>query len=317
MKKLAILAVAGLMAGQVWAGAFQAKTVSDSARWVLHADLDQMKETQLGTFVTDKLEAGEAGNKMAALAAILQFDPRKDLKGVTLYGKSRDPLEAVALFEGTFNVPQLVTLLKANPSYETVSHGSIPIHSWIDEKKPDVRMYGCALSGKVLISQGLPMMREALDVLGGTHAGLDATKVFGELPVQEPFFMAGTDLPALGGQAEAQMLSQAKTARVALGEKAGQATLTVLLTTVDPETAVKLQQVAQGLLAMGQMSQEKEPGLVALMQATQVTVNGPSVQMTTSMASEKLVALIQEKMDKASARKTPPPAAASPAPIAP
>jgi hypothetical protein len=296
MKKLALVLAAGMVAGQVLAGSFQAKMVSDSARWVVHADLELLKQTTVGSFLVNQLDAGDTGNKMAALSAILQFDPRKDLTGVTMYGQSREPSAAVAVFSGTFNVPQLVTLLKANPSYESAAHGGNTIHSWVDEKKPGERSYGCAHSGKILIGQGLPMLKEALDVLDGKHAALDAAASFGELPVKEPFFMAGTDLPGLVGKSEAQMLSQAKSVGMALGEKDGQVLLSVILSTLDAETAVKLQQIAQGLLAMGQMNQEKEPELAALLQAAQVTVNGTQVKLNAAYPSEKIVTLIQQKM---------------------
>jgi hypothetical protein len=269
----------------------------------------------VGSFLVSQLQTGDNANKIEALAAILQFDPRKDITGVTLYGKDRDPRQAVAIFNGTFNVAQLVTLLKANSTYQALDHGTTPIHSWIDEKKPGERTYGCAHSGKILISQGLPMLKEAVDVLGGSHATLDLTKGFGELPVQEPFFVACTDLPGLGGKAEAQVLSQAKAGRAALGEKADQVVLSVMLTAADAETAIRLQQIAQGLLAMGQMNQEKEPEVAAVLQSAHVTTEGAQVKLAASYPSDKIVALLQEKMKPSAPRPVAP--RPSPAPVAP
>ena len=315
MKKLAVIVAMGLVTGQVMAASFQPKVVSDSAKWVLHADLDLLKKTQVGAFVVSQLSAGEAGNKLAALSAVLQFDPRKDLSGITLYGSAKDPQQAVAIFDGTFNTAQLVTLLKANSTYEAVTNGSDTIHSWIDDKKPGARMYGCSHSGKILISQGLPMIKESLAVLSGKHPSIETAKTFVDLPVTEPFFMASSDLSALGGQSDAQMFSQAKAGRLALGEKAGQVVLSVALSTADAETAARLQQVAQGLLAMGQMNQQQEPALAALLQAAQVTVEGSQVRMNVSYAADKVVAVLQEKVKKPTPKQAV--AAPAPAPAAP
>ncbi len=299
MKKLVILLAAGLTVTQAFGAGFENKSVSDSAKWVVHADLDLIKQTQMGGLILNQLNTGDIANKLAAMTAVLRFDPLKDLADVTLYGQSKNPAEAVAVFGGAFNEPHLTTLLKANASYEPVAYGQYTIHSWIDEgKSAQARKYGCIhSSGKLLISQGLPMLKEALDVLDGTHPALDAVTAFGAaLPVQEPFFMAGSDLPGLGGQPQAQMLSQAKSGRIAMGEKDGRLTLSIALITVDEPAAQKLRDVAQGLLAIGQMNQDQEPKLAALLQAVHVACDGAKVQLDISYPSAQVFALIQEKM---------------------
>lgn len=316
MKKLAILVAAGLTVAQAFGAGFQSKVVSDSAKWVVHADMDLIKQTELGGLLMNQLKTGQIANQLAAMTAMLRFDPLKDLADVTLYGQSKNPAEAVAVFSGTFNEEHLATLLKANPSYEASTHGRYTIHSWMDDGKPaEPRQFGCvSASGKLLISQGLPMVQEALDVLDGKHAALDAVKTFGaDLPVKEPFFMAGSDLPGLGGQPQAQMLSQAKSGRIAMAEKEGQLTLSVALITTDEAAAQKLKDVAQGLLAIGQLNQDQDPKLAALLQAMHVTLEGAKVQLDLSYPSAQIFAMIQEKMFKKAApapAKTPAPAPA-------
>lgn len=314
MKKLAIMVAAGLVAGQVFAAAFQNKDVSDSAQWVVHADLELLKQTQVGAYLITQLNTGDVSNKMAAMAAVLRFDPRKDLASVTLYGKSKIPEEGVALFSGAFDVNQLVTLLKANKSYEAAAHRGHAIHSWIDDQKPgQKRQFGCAFSpGRILISQGLPILKEALDVLDGAHAALDADKTFGMALPAEPFFMAGSNLPGFGGGANAQLFSQAQSGRLALGEKGGNLTLAVAVTALDAETAAKLKSVADGLLALAQLRQDQEPALAALLQTARVTLDGTRLQLSLSCPADRAISIIREKMDKPAA----PPAvqAAAPAP---
>jgi hypothetical protein len=309
VKKLAIMMAAGLMVTQVFGAAFQSKVVSESAKWVVHADVDLIKQTELGGLMLNQLKTGQTATKLAALTAVLRFDPLTDLADITLYGKSKTPAEAVALFGGTFDEQHLTTLLKANASYEASLHGKHTIHSWIDEAKPrQGRQYGCIpSSGKLLISQGLPMLQEALNVLDGTLPSLDVMKTFGAaLPVKDPFFVAGSDLPGLGGQPQAQMLSQAKSGRIAMGEKDGQMTLSIALITTDEAAAQKLRDVAQGLLAIGQMNQDQDPKLTALLQAIRITLEGGKVQLDASYPSAQLFSMIQDKMNKKTAPATAP-----------
>ena len=81
MKSMTISVLAVLLAGQCWGGTFRSTQVSSGATWVVHADLEQLRQTQLGAFVTNELSAGPLADKLAAFAAVFGFDPRKDSSG--------------------------------------------------------------------------------------------------------------------------------------------------------------------------------------------------------------------------------------------
>jgi len=42
---------------------------------------------KMGTFFADQLSQGKAADQIAAFSAIFRFDPRKDVKAVTVYGR--------------------------------------------------------------------------------------------------------------------------------------------------------------------------------------------------------------------------------------
>lgn len=300
MKRLAVVVLAGLAASQAFGGAFQSAQVSESARWVVHADLDLLKQTQVGGFLMDQLNTGDMADKVAAMAAILQFDPRKDLNSITLYGKSKTPDDGIVLFAGKFNVNQLVTLLKANDTYQASQYGNHAVHSWVDDKKPaQDRKYAAAHSGKILITKGLPMLQEALDVLDGKHASIDAAETFGgDLPVRDPFFMAGSEIPGLGGQAEAQILNQTKSGRVAMGEKDGVMTVSLSMVATNDAVAGQMHSIAQGLVAMGLMRQDKDPRLAELLQSTKLSLDGAQVKLDMVCPSEKVIAMLRQAFAK-------------------
>ena len=171
MRRIAWIAVAGLAAAQLWGAGFNSKQVAESATWVVHADLESLRQTQLGGFLMSKLTTGDAANKLAAFAAVFGFDPRQDLNTVTLYGKSKDPTHSVVLAGGKFNESQLVTLLKANGTYQSLTFGRYTLHSWIDaDKAAEGRKYGAFHpSGVILASRGQEALQEALEVLDGSR----------------------------------------------------------------------------------------------------------------------------------------------------
>ena len=61
------------------AGALKKKTVSADTKWVMHADIENFKNTQIGSYILGELGKEGANKKLAAIQAIFNFDPRKDL----------------------------------------------------------------------------------------------------------------------------------------------------------------------------------------------------------------------------------------------
>jgi hypothetical protein len=300
------LAVVVAVAATVsWAAPFQSSQVADTARWVVHADVEGLKITQVGTYVWNLMNEGNAANKLGAFSALLGFDPRKDVNSVTLYGKSKDPSQSVALLSGTFNQDHLVALLKGNDSYEALSNGTGTIHSWVDDKKPaEGRQYGCFHgTNQMLISRGLDMLKESLDVLDGRHPALRDARVFGDaLPVQAPFFIAGADMSEAGAiNPGVQMLTQAQSGQMALSEQTGILNLSIQLVTRDATSASNIQSVAQGMLAIAQLGAQQDPGMAQLAQAAKISVAGTTVRMDLACPAQQAIALIAEGIAKQAA----------------
>ncbi len=312
MKRAGMMALAVLAAGQVWAAAFDGSRVSAGATWVVHADLVALRALPLGQFVVNKLGSGDSGKKLAAFTAIFGCDPLKDLRTLDLYGKSRDPAQSVFLAEGTFDGGRLVTLLQANDTYQSQAFGAYTIHSWVDEKKPaEGRQYGCLHpSGTLLISRGRAMLEEALDVLDGKRPALDTAKAFGAELLAAPLFMAGANVTAAGDlNPGAAILKQAASAQVALAGQGGELTVRTRLTAKDGQAASNMLAVAQGLLVVAQLGQEKHPELARCAQAVQVRLDDTLLRLDLAYPETRAIVLVEECLN-AGAR----PAADAPAP---
>ena len=120
--------------------------VHEGAQWFAHADLHALKATTVGERVFSGLNEGDANAKLAALSAVLNFDPRSDLRELTLYGFGGDHDGAV-IVRGAFDEERLLTLVRAGGSYESEQHEEHLLHSWIDEKKGhQKRVYGSVYS---------------------------------------------------------------------------------------------------------------------------------------------------------------------------
>ena len=73
------------------------RVVSKQAKWVMHADVQKLKQTQLGAFLQQEAGTGEVQRRLEAIQSMFNLDPRKDIQEITAYGKGGQGEEAVAL----------------------------------------------------------------------------------------------------------------------------------------------------------------------------------------------------------------------------
>ena len=168
------------------AGPLQPTDVVNDPVWVLHVDCDALKQTVVGKYVLGEMEKPEAQKKFAAFQAIFNFDPRKELHGLTLYGTSSEPEDGVLLVYADFDPARLTTLAEGAKEHAATTRGNHTIHSWLDEKKPakdgvKPRTYAAIHNGRVIFAQKESRVVDALDVLDRIRANLSADTAYSGL----------------------------------------------------------------------------------------------------------------------------------------
>jgi len=308
MKIKAWLGVAGgclLLAIAAVAGSLQPSNVMSDPVWVVHLDLDSLRQTSIGRQLLVELDKPEAQKKLEAFQSVFNLDPRKDLHGVTLYSATKSEPDGVALAYGDFDSERLLTLVQANQDYEVTAHGTNKIHSWIDEKKKsrdgDQRTFGAIHGGKVLIlGRKESRIAEALDVLNGKQQNLSTNKTFAQLGAggTGAFLTGGAralELP--GNDLGAAVLNQAKLVLLNARETQDQAELKLTVETANAETAKQVGDVCRGLVAVLTLQTDK-PEAVKLAKAIAVDQNVSAVLVKFTMPTGDLIDLIKSRAGK-------------------
>ena len=302
MKKLMMILSTATLALPVLAAPVNPADVAAGARWVVHADLDSFKGTEMGRYMMDKLVDPAARNKLAAFRQMFQFDPSEDIASVTLYGATRREEDAIALFRGRFNGDALVTLLKANDTYKLRREDGVEIHSWIDEKKGgDHRTFGAILDNQVVIlGRGGDLVARAAAVVQGRSAGLNPADAALPLPQGSPsFFAAAANLQDLGiDDPRAAMVRDIVAGSIVFGEQAAQMQGTIRVTTRTPEAAGQMNAMLSGLLAMAQMNREQKPELAGLAQRVKPSVDGSTFTVSMAVPVRDLIAEMEKHQAK-------------------
>jgi hypothetical protein len=287
-------------AGPLVAAPLQRADVPAEPAWVLHVDCDNLRPTAIGQYLLAEMEKPEAQAKFAAFQTIFNFDPRKQLHGLTLYSTGKAPEHGVLLVYADFEADRLVTLAKGAKDYQSTTYKQHVIHHWIDENKKakkgvKPRVYAAIHGGRVVIfAQQEPRVAQALDVLDRATPNLTASGVFAQLGSSSGGFIQAAarklDLPE--SDPNTAILRLAKAARLQVGEVQGQLRANLTLEASDEEVARQMATVGQGLVALMKL-QKDNPGSVKLAEALTLKQDGTGLVASLAVSTTEAIELMK------------------------
>ena len=292
----------GLVAAAVTAlsGPLQRAEVAADPIWVVHVDCDALRPTAIGQFLLSEMEKPEAQAKFAAFQSIFNFDPRKQLRGLTLYSAGKAPEDGVLLVNADFDADRLVTLAKGAQDYHSTTYKQHTIHNWIDEKKKarkDVkpRVYAAIHGGHIVVfAQQEARVAQALDVLDRAAPNLAGSGLFAQLGASGNSFLqaAARKLDVPDSTLNAALIRLAKSARLEIGEAQGQLRATLNLEADSEEVATQMTSVGQGLVALMKL-QKDNPGSVKLAEGFSLKQGGSSVVASLAVPAADVIELMK------------------------
>lgn len=292
----------------LWAAPLQKEHVTSAAKWVLHLDVEGALQTDLGSWLGRELVEPRLAKAKRDLKKKhdVDFDWRK-IQSITAYGtdfQSNPGESGVLLIRTSLDVPtmldQVFENLGAGPLEKKKEEG-FTLYTLNEE------VHGSAgKTGAFVVSKSRAAVKSALTVLEGKGETLGSAKTFSGFPAApEGFFFLGL---AEGFSSASKLPPQAKVLKnsdggqLVLGENAGQLFARLSLSTKDGEAAGQIQQVVQGLLALGAMSQPENKELQKLISATKVGTNGTMVNVSLDLPASNVIARVsleRKKREKA------------------
>ena len=301
-----ILGAGGLIAGLTAnAGPLQRADVPATPAWVLHVDLDGLRGSTVGQYVLAQTDKPEIQAKLAVFQNMAGLDLRKQLHGLTLYGKSGSPEDGVLMVYGDLDADKLTTLARAADDSQSTTNGSRVIYNWSTGGKRhsdgQQRVYA-AIQGTrmVIFGQRESRVSAALDVLDGTTPNLSGSKSFPQLGAagDASFIQAAAsklDLP--DADPNAAMFKMSKQVSLQVGEVQKQVTAMLTLQADDEEVAQHISAIGQGILALMKLNKEK-PEAVKIAEALSLKQDGASVIGTLNVSADDLVGFMKADAER-------------------
>lgn len=301
--------VSVLLAGaSVLGGPIDKSQVSAGANWVAHVDTEQFNKSKIGQLIREELERIGVMEKLNDFATIFAFHPLNDVRDVTIYGNGKDREKAVVLVDGTFDKERLLALIGMNPEYGEIPYGDITLYKWLHEEKQGSEdseshlMYGCFYTADmVVMSAGLEMVKNAVDVLKGTATNA-VSGVFSQAALDAKGAILQVAANAVGetvgDEPQAAALRQTKELGIVAGEADGKLYVNVRLTAKSEEAAENVKKMLDGMIAFLTLAGEEQPKLAELVQKVEVSRAQNTVEVHFESDSESLVKFLEEEWER-------------------
>jgi len=295
------------------AGSIPKEEISTDAKWLLHLDAAQFRASKVGGYILTEILEEQLRRPVEELKKNLKLDLDLD--------KILGGINSITIYGTDYQSPQdhAVLLIRTSPEIEKILVGLLagmvlagtngPV-AVTQTQEGGVTFYAvpnaayCAvLPGKVMaVGRSREITEKAAKVLAGKAPALTSGAAFGGFgDMKEAFFFlgvaegfnAGNGLPP-----QAKLLQVADAGRIALGEDSGQVFLSLALRGKTPEVVTQMQEVMQGILAIGALSRPQDKDVAQLLQSIKVSTADRIVNVRVDYPVERAIAQLAQGRDK-------------------
>lgn len=287
-----------------WAAPLDPKVVSGEAKWVVHLDVDAMRDSSLvrtayQEFVDKCPLAKVALPALDAARAQIGFDPRTDLHGLTLYGSQVGKEEGVLIVFADANQKMLTEKVKNAPGYKSETHGAYELHSWTHKDRRGERpVTGAFFKDKAAVFSGSPEeVKAALDVMDGKKPGSTCEVLAAEVPAGATVLVRAVGIDQT--PCDSKLAKEIESFSIASGENAGQSFFHGKVVAKSPQVAKEMAKVAKGLQGLGNLHAIDQPQCKPLVKNMKVKVEGSTLTVDNTAPADVLWKHMQTEIKKA------------------
>ncbi len=284
--------------------------------FVVHIDLDGLKQTQLWKHVLEKgedLDLDDVGIDIEELDGIRDefgIDPLTDVRAVTLYKVEQEEDPTVVLFSSTTKVDEALVKLKTERGYRAVTSSGIELHTWgehhsgkgqdDDEERMFAYIHAAGAERVVVLASNEASAVRAARVLRGedpSHAS--AGMLLTLAPAKGSFlYLAAAEIPHLDEFTPAsQVLGLAQGIQVDLGEAGGFLRAHMGVNTGSAEDALNISNVLNGLISLARLAGGEMKELLEVLTGIRLSTRGSALEMDFEFEVQRLLEILQALHD--------------------
>jgi hypothetical protein len=247
-----LIVVLGIAIG-VQAAPLDLKHVSEDAAWLCHVDLDAVRAS---TVVQKAMEKHKNDARMAMCGKMLGMDLKKDLHGMTFYGKEIGKHKGVMILHAKVNQDRIMAMAKMLPNRQVTAHGDHQLHCWTHKSRHSskTRTVAGAFYGDetIVMASSVDELKLAVDVLDGKAPSLtEHSALAGNVPPGTTMLMRVEGVSEADLPDKCKLAKQTKSFRFVTGEHDGESFYRSRSEMTNEEIVGQLKEILEGLRALG------------------------------------------------------------------
>jgi hypothetical protein len=236
---------------------------------------------------------------MAMVQAMIGMNPEQDLHGATMYGSKVGEEQGVMILDARMDQKRVGDMLRKAGSPKEGAYGERKYMEM--EHKPrhrsePMRLAVAFLEGNLIVAaSSVDDLKSALDVIDGKAASLTpSSSLAGAVPPGTTMLMRVEGIRDAAGQRDCcKLAKQAESFRFVTGEYEGQAFYRARAEMTNPKVAAQLQEVVEGMRALGQLHVgDNEVGL-RLVNDLRVKTDGGELTVLWKGSAEEVWAIVE------------------------
>ncbi len=285
---------------------FRAAEVPADAAWVVHADLDALRDTDVGVYLLDRFLEEQAASQLAAFTRAFGMDPRSDLRSVTLHGFDGGGAPGVVVLRGRYEPARAAAHVSTHTAHEIFLHGNHAVHAWVDDRermnaergeRPPVPLLACFVSETTaVLGRDRARVAQALDVLDARVPSAAGAASFAPLgPAAAGAFLVGGGRLAKprAGDLRSTLLRHAEEVHLAVGESGGDVRAAVVFRAGTDAEAELVRRVIDGFAALTLLESDGRPDVARAAESLRIARDGSRVRLDLACPAAAAVDLLR------------------------
>lgn len=312
MKNLLLASLAGLATTAFPSDELKRERLPADVDFVVHVDVEGLKETQLWKHVTEQGEDLDLHfDELDEFRDEFGIDPLTDVRAFTLYKVAEEEDPTVVLFSSNPRVDEALVKLQKEHGYRKVTSSGIELHTWGDSDRAgqgntdqrntddEDRMFAYVhTAGQervvVLASNETSAVRAARVLRGEDPSHASAGTLLTLAPAKGSFlYLAASEIPHLDEFTPAsQTLGLAQGIQVDLGEAGGYLRAHMGLNTGSAKDALDISNVLNGLVSLARLAGSELGDLLELLTGIRLSTRGSEVTVDFEFQVQRLLEIV-------------------------
>ena len=300
MRRIVLLVVAVACCQAVQAAPLDSRQVCANARWLVHVDVDAMRESTLveKAYLAGSQQWAELEAWLAIACDQVAVDPRFDLYGITMFGTKLGKLEGVALIHAKMRPEVMIARAKEETGYRSTPYGQREIHSWTDGQNCVAGAFQAP--SLLVVARTDKEVQHALDVLDGKAACLAGKSSAGVGAAPKGTMLqawvqglADTPLPV-----KSPAIKKSQALSLLVGENAGEVVASARLVMETGSIANKVLAVLEGVRAAAELQYEDDPRIMEVVRKLKLSVSDKTVSVELHAGAEDVWTQVKQLFAK-------------------